>query len=40
MNKDFLHVNDLSKDEFYELIELSKWIKSNINNLRTVQTLQ
>ena len=32
MNKDFLHVNDLSKDEFYELIELSKWIKSKIKN--------
>ena len=32
MNKDFLHVNDLSKDEFYELIELSKWIKDKIKN--------
>jgi len=28
MNKDFLHVNDLSNSEFNELMDLSKWIKS------------
>jgi ornithine carbamoyltransferase len=28
MNKDFLHVNDLSNSEFNELMDLSKWIKN------------
>ena len=28
MNKDFLHVNDLSQSEFNEIIEISKWIKA------------
>ena len=28
MNKDFLHVNDLSNSEFNELMDLSKWIKA------------
>ncbi len=27
MNKDFLHVNDLNKDDFFEVIEKTKWIK-------------
>ena len=27
MNKDFLHVDDLSKDDFFEVIEKTKWIK-------------
>ena len=30
MIKDFLHVNDLSKDQFYNMMDLSSWIKSNI----------
>ena len=28
MEKDFLHVNDLSRSEFNEIIEISKWIKN------------
>ena len=27
MNKDFLHINDLSQSEFYEIIEIAHWIK-------------
>jgi len=32
MIKDFLHVNDLSKDQFYSMMDLSSWIKSNIHD--------
>ena len=32
MIKDFLHVNDLSKDQFYNMMDLSSWIKSNIHD--------
>ena len=32
MIKDFLHVNDLSKDQFHNLMDLSSWIKSNIHD--------
>ena len=32
MIKDFLHVNDLSKDQFYNMMDLSGWIKSNIHD--------
>ena len=32
MIKDFLHVNDLTKDQFYNLMDLSSWIKSNIHD--------
>ena len=32
MIKDFLHVNDLSKDQFYNMMDLSNWIKSNIHD--------
>ena len=28
MNKDFLHVSDLSKDDFFNVIEKAKWIKN------------
>ena len=27
MKKDFLHINDLTKDDFLHLMEISKWIK-------------
>jgi len=32
MIKNFLHVDDLTTDQFYDLIEKSKWIKTKIND--------
>ena len=32
MKRDFLHITDYSKDEFWDFIERSSWIKNKINN--------
>ena len=32
MNKDFLHISDLTSDEIFELLDKSKWIKTKFKN--------
>ena len=32
MKKDFLHVNDLSKDQLEEIFEIASWVKNKFNN--------
>ena len=32
MNKDFLHISDLTSDEIFELLDKSKWIKEKFKN--------
>ena len=32
MNKDFLHISDLTSDEIFELLDKAKWIKSKFKN--------
>ena len=32
MNKDFLHISDLTSDEIFELLDKSKWIKAKFKN--------
>ena len=32
MNKNFLHVNDLTKDQLQEIFEIASWIKNKFKN--------
>jgi len=40
MEKDFLHVNDLSYSEFNEIIEISKWIKNEFKKNSSFSPLE
>ena len=40
MNKDFLHVDDLSRDDFFEVIEKTKWIKRKFKENGSVSIME
>ena len=40
MNKNFLHVDDLSKDDFFEVIEKTKWIKHKFKEDGSVSIME
>ena len=32
--KDFIHINDLNKDQIHEIFDKAKWIKDKFKNLK------